>query len=247
MKMNADTALTCIVVDDEPLAAELLESYVRRTPFLEYRGSYYSAVSALEAIHDDPVDLLFCDIQMPGLSGMDLARMLPERTRVVFTTAFSAYAVEGFRVNALDYLVKPVSYPDFLSAADKAFKWFSMSRAVRPSVTKDIDSIIVKTEYRLVRIPFDDILYIEGLKDYVKIHVSGDGSPVLSLMNLKTLEDELPSGRFVRIHRSFIIQPSRMSYIEKGRVVYGQARLPVSDTYRQSFYDFLSKRALLCE
>ena len=236
--------LTCMVIDDEPLAVELLEGYVRKTPFLALKGSYCSAAAAFAALQERPVDLLFCDIQMPGLSGMDLARLLPEHTRIVFTTAFSSYAVEGFRVNALDYLLKPISYTDFLAAADKALKWFGMSSTAQ-NAGSTADSIMVRTEYRLIRIPLDNILYIEGLKDYVKIYLKDAEQPVLSLMNMKSLEEELPSDRFIRVHRSFIVQPSNMSYIERGRIVFGKVRIPVSDTCRQSFQDFLSAHCFL--
>lgn len=234
-----------MVIDDEPLAVELLEGYVRKTPFLELKGSYCSATAAFAALQETPADLLFCDIQMPGLSGMDLARLLPEHTRIVFTTAFSSYAVEGFRVNALDYLLKPISYSDFLAAADKALKWFGISRSAQKTEGRETDSVLVRTEYRLIRIAFTDILYIEGLKDYVKIYLKSAEQPVLSLMSMKLLEEKLPSDRFVRVHRSFIVQPSNMSYIEHGRIVFGQARIPVSDTYRQLFLDFLSIHSTL--
>ena len=235
--------LTCMVIDDEPLAVELLEGYVRKTPFLALKGSYCSATAAFAALQERPVDLLFCDIQMPGLSGMDLARLLPEHTRIVFTTAFTSYAVEGFRVNALDYLLKPISYTDFLAAADKALKWFGMSSTAQ-NAGNTADSIMVRTEYRLIRVPLDDILYIEGLKDYVKIYLKDAEQPVLSLMSMKSLEEELPSDRFIRVHRSFIVQPSNMSYIERGRIVFGKVRIPVSDTCRQSFQDFLSAHSI---
>lgn len=235
--------LTCMVIDDEPLAVGLLEGYVRTTPFLTLQGSYCSATAAFEALQKTPADLLFCDIQMPGLSGMDLARLLPERTRVVFTTAFSSYAVEGYRVNALDYLLKPISYQDFLAAAEKALKWFGMSGPARDTGGA-ADSIIVKTEYRLLRIPLASILYIEGLKDYVKIYLKDAEQPVLSLMSMKFLEEELPSDRFIRVHRSFIVQPSNMSYVEHGRIVFGKARIPVSDTCRQAFLNFLSAHSI---
>ncbi|HIZ85695.1 MAG TPA: LytTR family DNA-binding domain-containing protein [Candidatus Coprenecus stercoravium] len=230
--------LTCIIIDDEPLAVELLEGYVNKTPFLKLQGSYYSASSAFEAIKRSPVDLVFCDIQMPELSGMELARMLPERTKVVMTTAFSSYAVEGFRVNALDYLLKPISYNDFLEATDKALKWFEAT------CSSDVSAIFVKTEYRIMRIELNDILYIEGLKDYVRIHLCGKTEPVLTLMSMKALEESLPSDRFIRIHRSFIIQPSKMSYIERGRVVFDKKHIPVSDSYRQAFLDFLSTHSI---
>ncbi|HIZ86652.1 MAG TPA: LytTR family DNA-binding domain-containing protein [Candidatus Coprenecus pullistercoris] len=234
--------LTCVIIDDEPLAVELMEAYVRKTPFLELIQSYLSASAAFEAIRNAPVDLVFCDIQMPGLSGMELARMLPERTRIIFTTAFSAYAVEGFRVNAVDYLIKPISYPDFLEAAEKALRWFEMLSKAHGT---DVGSILVRTEYRQRMIAFDEILYVEGLKDYVKIYLRGEDSPVLSLTSMKSLEEMLPSDRFIRVHRSYIIQPSMMSGIERGRVLFGRVHIPVSDTYRQGFLDFLARTTLL--
>ena len=223
--------LTCSVVDDEPLAVELMEGYVRKTPFLELKGAFYSASAAFESLQQEA---------MPELSGMELARMLPERTRVIFTTAFSNYAVEGFRVNALDYLLKPISYADFLESASKALRWFEMAgSSIAPA------SIYVKTDYRLLRIELDDILYIEGLKDYVRIWLRDRSEPVLSLMSMKTLEEQLPRDRFVRVHRSYIIQPSGMSCIERGRVVFGKVRIPVSDTYRQGLQDFIEKNSII--
>lgn len=241
--------LTSIVVDDEPLAVELMAGYVRKTPFLELKGAYYSAAEAFEALKDGNADLLFCDIQMPGLNGMELARMLPERTRVIFTTAYSSYAVEGYRVNALDYLVKPVSYTDFLESASKALKWFEITGKDSAQERKPgaLSAIFVKTDYRLLRLELDDIMYIEGLKDYVRIWLRGRQEPVLSLMSMKALEEQLPEDRFVRVHRSYIIQPSAMSYIERGRVVFGKVRVPVSDTYRQELQDFLEKHSILLQ
>ena len=236
--------LTCAIIDDEPLAVELLESYVRKTPFLELKGAYNGGITALEALKTEPVDLLFCDIQMPELSGMELSRMLPTRTRVVFTTAFDRYAVEGFRVGAVDYLLKPISYADFLTAANKAFEWFELKRRSvgKPSPA---GSIFVKTEYRLRQIELDKILYIEGLKDYVKIYVEDEPRPVLSLISLKTLEEQLPAERFVRVHRSYIVQPSKIRSSERGRIVFGKTYIPVSDGYKEAFYAFLEARSLM--
>lgn len=206
---------------------------------MKLKGSFYSASAAFEALKQEAVDLLFCDIQMPELSGMELARMLPERTKVIFTTAFSNYAVEGFRVNALDYLLKPISYPDFLESASKALKWLGM--AGNDAGSGSVDSLFVKTDYRLLRIGLDDILYVEGLKDYVRIWLQGCSEPVLTLMSMKVLEEQLPADRFIWVHRSYIIQPSKMSYIERGRVVFGKVRIPVSDTYRRGLHDFLGR------
>ena len=253
--------LRCLVIDDEPLAVELMEGYVRKTPYLELAGSCGSGTAAFAALREHPVDLLFCDIQMPGLNGMELSRMLPEETRVIFTTAFSQYAVEGFRVQALDYLLKPISYNDFLAAANKALAWFEMKRRAEqadaaPEVPEraaggegrqenPCRSLFVKTEYRLQQIELDRIRYIEGLKDYVKIHVEGEEHPVVSLLSLKTLEEQLPADRFIRVHRSYIVQGSKIRTIERNRIVFGPVRIPISEHYRTSFYDFLKRRSLL--
>lgn len=229
--------LTCAIIDDEPLAVELMKGYVRKTPFLELCGAFGSGTEAFGTLREHPVELLFCDIQMPGLNGMELTRMLPAETRVIFTTAFDSYAVEGFRVRAIDYLLKPISYADFLAAAQKALEWFEIKRRAeaagrgdRQTVTPDdghdtaprrseLRSIFVKTEYRLQQIPLDGILYIEGLKDYVKIHLEGEPRPVLSLMSLKSLEEQLPADRFIRVHRSYIVQPAKIRTIERNRIV----------------------------
>lgn len=236
--------LSCAIIDDEPLAVELMESYVRKTPFLELQGSFGSGVAAFGMLRDRPVDLLFCDIQMPGLNGVEFSRMLPADMRVIFTTAFSRYAVEGFRVNAVDYLLKPISYADFLAAAQKALEWFELKRRAG-APADDLRSIFVKTEYRLRQIELERILYIEGLKDYVKIHVEDEPHPVLSLMSLKSLEEQLPADRFIRVHRSYIVQPAKIRTIERNSIVFGRERIPISENYRQAFFDFLSDRSLL--
>lgn len=236
--------LSCAIIDDEPLAVELMELYVRKTPFLELQGSFGSGVAAFGMLRDRPVDLLFCDIQMPGLNGVEFSRMLPADTRVIFTTAFSRYAVEGFRVNAVDYLLKPISYADFLAAAQKALEWFELKRRAG-APADDLRSILVKTEYRLRQIELERILYIEGLKDYVKIHVEDEPHPVLSLMSLKSLEEQLPADRFIRVHRSYIVQPAKIRTIERNSIVFGRERIPISENYRQAFFDFLSDRSLL--
>ena len=241
--------LSCYVVDDEPLALELMVSYVKKTPFLELCGVFDSSVAVANALRERPVDLLFCDIQMPEMSGVELSRTLPADTRVIFTTAYDNYAVEGFRVNAIDYLLKPISYSDFLVAAEKALQWFTMrqsaaSVAAAPNAAK---TIFVKTEYRLQQIELAKVLYIEGLKDYVKIYVEGAAHPILSLMSLKSLESLLPSDSFIRVHRSYIVQPSKIAIIERNRIVFGKEYVPISDNYRQAFYDFLASHSLMPE
>ena len=249
--------LTCAIIDDEPLAISLLESYVNKTPFLSLAGKYNSAVNALPILSKEPVDLLFLDIQMPELNGMEFSRILEGDTRIIFTTAFSQYALDSYKVNALDYLLKPISYPDFLKSANKALQWYELLRegqshpeTTDPGVSSSrtahtIESIFIKTEYQLMQIELRKILYIEGLKDYVKIYVEDEPRPILSLMSMKSLEDMLPTDRFIRVHRSFIVQPEKIKVIERNRIVFGKEYIPISDNYKQKFMEFLAQRALL--
>jgi DNA-binding LytR/AlgR family response regulator len=243
--------LSCAIIDDEPLAVSLLESYVKKTPFLTLQGKYNSAILALPELNANPVDLLFLDIQMPELNGMEFSRMLSGDTRIIFTTAFEQYALDSYKVNALDYLLKPISYPDFLQSAQKALQWIEMVQnrqsAQHTSGKSEPESIFIKTERRLVRIDLDKILYIEGLKDYVKIYIEGQTHPVLSLMTMKAMEDLLPPSRFVRVHRSFIVQPEKIKIIERSRIVYGKEYIPISDSYKDKFNEFLSRRSIFTE
>ena len=243
--------MTCAIIDDEPLAASLLESYAMKTPFLEVKGKYNSALNAMNSLHNVPVQVLFLDIQMPELSGMEFSKMLPPETKVIFTTAFEQYAVDSYRVNALDYLLKPISYSDFLKAAQKAYQWFELLQrkneepAVTSGTENEVERIFVKTEYKLVQIELNRILYIEGLKDYVKIYLEGETHPVLSLISMKMVEDMLPSSRFVRVHRSYIVQPEKIKVIERNRIVFGKEYIPISDNYKQKFFDFLAQHSIL--
>lgn len=237
--------ISCIVVDDEPLAVRLMESYVAKTPFLSLKGSFTSGTAAYSFLQDNPVDLLFCDIQMPNLSGMDLSRMLPERTRIIFTTAFSEYAVEGFKSAGFRLLLKPISYDDFLSAAVKAKEYFEVTEPAEVTGQRKIKSIFAKTEYRLQQIDLDKITYIEGLKDYVKIHLNDGSTPVLSLMRLKNLEDTLPNEDFVRVHKSFIVRLTAIEAIKRSHILIGQDRIPIGDSYKPRLYQALSSTAFL--
>jgi DNA-binding LytR/AlgR family response regulator len=241
--------IKCAIVDDEPLAVELLASYVKKIPFLELCGKYSNATDALHGIGEEPVDLLFLDIQMPELNGLELSKMVPENTRIVFTTAFNQYAVDGFRVNALDYLLKPISYADFLEASNKALQWFQLvqqneqqAQAAAPAPEEEQRSIFVKSEYKLLQIDLDDIRYIEGLKDYVKIYTEQSQHPILSLMNMKAIEQMLPASRFIRVHRSFIVQKSKIREIERNRIVFGDVYIPIGDSYKQAFQDFINNK-----
>lgn len=237
-----------MIIDDEPLAVSLLESYVRKTPFLELKGMFNSAVNALSLLNEHPVDLLFLDIQMPELNGLDFSRLLSGDIRVIFTTAFEQYAVDSYKVNALDYLLKPISYPDFLKSAQKALTWRELSQrkiaADNLLHEKEPESIFIRADRKLIRVNLDDILYVEGLKDYVKVYVDGLPHPIVSLMTMKAMEEALPENRFVRVHRSYIVQPEKIKVIERNRIVYGKTYIPISDGYKEKFVNFLSRRSL---
>ena len=235
--------LNCYIVDDEPLAIRLLESYVEKTPFLHLQGSCTNAVTALADLTEKPVDLLFLDIQMPDLNGMEFSKIIRDKCRIIFTTAFEQYAVDSYRVNALDYLLKPISYSDFLNACEKARQWYELlDNAVHKK--DDMKSIFIKTDYKLVQIELDKILYVEGLKDYVKIYVENETQPILSLMSLKSLEEVLPSDRFIRVHRSFIIQADKIKVVERNRIVFGKQYIPISDSYKNNFQTMINQRSI---
>ncbi|MDO4180268.1 MAG: LytTR family DNA-binding domain-containing protein [Bacteroidales bacterium] len=237
--------LNCAIVDDEPLALELLQSYVEKTSFLRLVGKYSSAVQAMTEIpQHEEVHVLFLDIQMPELNGLEFSRMVSPETRIIFTTAFGQYALDSYKVNALDYLLKPISYADFLQSVNKAVQWYELKqKAENTTETSDADDCIyVKSDYKLIQIPLDRILYIEGLKDYIKIYMEGEPKPILSLISMKAMEEKLPSSRFLRVHRSFIVQKSKIKVIDRGRIVFGKEYIPVSDSYKQELQLYLNSR-----
>lgn len=275
--------LNCCIIDDEPLAVKLLESYVLKTPGLKLYASYRNAVSALEALscsHAD-VHLIFCDIQMPELNGLQFAEMMKHRhSRIVFTTAFDKYAIDGWKVDALHYLLKPVTYTDFLTVVHKARIWFehlvvsesNMQVSIydndttvdcvtdcevtgnnatcegndESNILKAIegDSMFVKSEHKLMRVFFDDILYVEGLKDYVKIYIRGERRAILSLTSMHAIEGALPSKKFQRTHRSFIVNMNNINTVERGQIVFGDKYIPISDTYKDIVLDYIAARTL---
>lgn len=230
--------LKCIIIDDEPLAVDLLKSYALQTSFLELIGTYNSAIEAVSAINSEDANLLFLDINMPNLNGLDFAKTLPPTIKVIFTTAYDQYAIDGFKVNALDYLLKPISYADFLQASTRALEWFKRG----PSLS--MDSIFVKSGYRVEKLEFDKILYIENQKDYVKFYMEDQSDPVSSLMNLQLLSEKLPSDKFMRVHRSFIVNLDKIKTIERNTIVFGKIYVPVSDSHRDEFNKFMEKRIL---
>lgn len=247
--------INCIAVDDEPLALGLVCSFIEQTPFLNLIGRYASAVEALKVIHTKKVDVVFLDIQMPDLNGIELARVLDNsktnKPRIIFTTAYNQFALEGYRVDALDYLLKPFNYEEFLHAAHKALAYSELLEksntapvAVAPAVAEERienEYLFLKVEYQLVRLALNDILYIEGLKDYVKVWLQSAEKPVLSLTSLKSLEEKLPSRRFMRVHRSFIVSLDKINSITRNALQIGKVNITVGDQYKEAFGQFLSK------
>lgn len=241
----ATQKISCIIVDDEPMALNLVESYVAKTPFLDLKKKCSSAMEALEFIKNEPVDLLFLDIQMPDLTGLEFSKMLPKETRVIFTTAFDQYALEGFKVEALDYLLKPFDYAEFLAAANKAQTWFELIKGNnKQEISEEKEFLFVKSEYKQLRIKLADVLYFEGLKDYIKIWLKDNPKPILTLMSLKSLEEELPETHFMRVHRSFIVSLKNVEVVERSQIIINEQRITVSEQYKPKFLEYINQNSL---
>ena len=247
--MNAEL-LRAVVVDDEPLAMGMIEGYVKKTPFLELAGSFSSAAEALEVLRGGGVDVAFLDIQMPDLSGLELSRLVS--TKIVFITAFDKYAVEGFKVGAADYLLKPVTYADFLKAAGRVRERVELERAAESSSPAVADSsaangpaaIFVKSDRKLQQVEFSSVEYIESDRDYVIIHTAGGGK-VTSQMTLKSIEELLPASTFVRVRRSFIVNIDKVRLIEQNCIVFDKALIPITSAYHDHFFEMLSRCAVM--
>ena len=235
--------LRTIAIDDEPLALKLVSGYISKTPYLELVGAFDNPLDAIDFLSNEEAELIFVDIQMPDLSGIEFTRTLEADHKIVFTTAFEKYALEGFKLNAIDYLLKPFSYEEFLKAAGKAHKMAELEASALPSVEANNQFLFLKSEYKIRRINFNDILYIEGLKDYIKVYTSGEDKPVLSLNSIKSLEQKLPE-RFMRVHRSFLVNLDKIETIDRSRIVFGKVYIPVSDQYKAKFQEYLDKNFL---
>ena len=232
--------LTCIIVDDEPLAVRLLVSYAEKTPDLKLLASFTDSINAINAIKAQQPDLLFLDIQMPNIDGMELAHSLPESTRVVFTTAFKEYAFESYEVNALDFLLKPVRYNKFLAAVEKARKQLQPSPTPQPQQPNTV-FIRVDGEWRNVAV--EQIIYVNGMKDYVMFYLDGEPKPLVTHLTMKAVEDMLPNDRFLRIHRSYIIAVDKIQKVDRNDCVYiGREVIHIPDGYLQTFKSFMETR-----
>lgn len=234
--------INCIIIDDEPLALDLVEGYVNKTPFLELKAKCLSALEALQIMNTQKIDLVFSDIQMPDLNGIDFSKTLSTDTKVIFTTAFKEYAFDGFKVDAIDYLLKPFNYQEFLKAANKALDRIAKPEEKRSGITND-NFIFVKSEYKQVKINLNEVYYFEGLKDYIKIWLSTQPKPVLTLMSLKTLEQELAEEKFMRVHRSFIIALDKIESVERSQVVINKERITIAEQYKTKFQEFIENKS----
>ncbi|MCO6494657.1 MAG: response regulator transcription factor [Bacteroidetes bacterium] len=234
--------IRCIAVDDEPLAVQLIESYIKKTPFLNLVGSFSNPSDALRVLDYESIDLIFLDIQMPDICGIDFSKRVKEKTRIIFTTAFSKYALDSYRANAIDYLLKPFNYNDFLSAALKAKEWFDLIELKKSPKSEPM--LFVKSGYNNVQIKLSEITYLQGFKDYIKIYTDNNPSPILTLMTMKAMMDTLPKEKFIRVHRSFIVPVDKIKNSDKAHVWVKNHKIPISDSYKESFSQFISSRAI---
>ena len=236
--------IKCIAVDDEPLALDILEEYIEKIPFLKLVGKCRGGYQAMELMQKEQVDLVFLDIQMPDITGIQLLKGMPVHPMVIFTTAYENYALEGFNMDAIDYLLKPVPFERFLKAVNKASEYFNYHNKTEPAGQEnglyEHDFLFVRADYKIIKINFRDITYIEGLKDYIKIY-AGD-KPVLTLQSLKSIEEKLPAKDFVRVHRSFIVSLPKVDSIQKNKIMIQNKDIPIGDLYRDQFFERINEK-----
>lgn len=227
--------LRCIAIDDEPLALELLEDNISKVPYLQLVASCSNPVEAMKVLQEQSIDLIFLDIQMPGLTGIQFLQSLTQKPMAILITAYEKYALEGFNLDVVDYLVKPVSLDRFIKACNKAWELYQLRhKPVANSTETAPDYIFVNVDYSLLKIVLNDILWIEGLKDYIRIHLKSTNKPVITRMAMKAIEDELPASRFIRIHKSYIVSKNHITAVRKNSVFLHETELPVSDNYRDA-------------
>ncbi|RFM30488.1 LytR/AlgR family response regulator transcription factor [Deminuibacter soli] len=236
--------LNCTIIDDEPLAVEVIKDFIEKVPFIRLKSTYTNALEALQHVNDKETDLLFLDIRMPDISGIDFVRSLQQKpAAVIFTTAYQEYALESYNLNVLDYLLKPIPFNRFLSAVTRAHEYVSALKGGRREEPAAKKFIFIKTEYKIVKIELDDILYIEGLKDYSKIYLKDNPKPIFTLQNLKSFEAKFPPEQFTRIHRSYIVSVNKINVICKNRVVIGQTDIPISIGFKNNIQEIIHKNS----
>lgn len=237
--------IKCIAIDDEPLALKQISAYISKTPDLSLEGEFESALEAISFLKSNKVDLMFVDINMPDISGMDFVKSLNNPPGVIFTTAYSEYAIEGFRVDAIDYLLKPISYSDFLKASERAGERLTSSNEGASGIKSDDDFLFIKSEYKIQRIRLTDIKYIESMREYLRIYIENQ-KPLMTLLSMKKMEGFLPENTFMRVHRSFIVNLSKITTIERNRIIFDKdVYIPVSEQYKSKFQEYLDKNFLV--
>lgn len=224
--------LNCLIIDDEPLALQLLEDFVNKTPYLKLAGKFEEPLLALSVLETEKIDLLFLDIRMPDISGIDFYRSLAKKPQVIFTTAYSEFAIDGFELKAMDYLMKPISFEKFITACNRVKDFIE----IKNQKDKAKEFFFINVSHKLHKIFYDDILYLEGYKDYTKVHLISSPNPLLILHNLKYFEDLLDNNEFIRIHRSYIVSLRKINTASRKSVTINNNSLPVSDNYRDSFF-----------
>jgi two-component system, LytTR family, response regulator len=239
--------INCVVIDDEPLAIEKLRGFIEKIPFLNILQTFQSAIDALPLLKTNTVDLLFLDIQMEELTGIQLLEVLDTKPYVIFTTAYSEFAVKGYELNVDDYLLKPISFERFLQAINKVVEKIHLKNSAQikseDDESKNVDFILVKADYHMQKIAFQDILFIEGMKDYLRIHTPQ--KRIMTLQTFKNMEEILPESQFCRIHKSYIVSLSKIDKIERNQVVVNNERLPIGETYRKTFFDVMKKLGII--
>ncbi|SFE84019.1 LytR/AlgR family response regulator transcription factor [Thermophagus xiamenensis] len=236
--------ITCVSIDDEPLALKQINGYIEKIPYLQLLEGFTSAIKALDFLQHNEVDLMFVDINMPDLSGMDFVKSLSNPPKVIFTTAYREYAAEGFQVDAADYLVKPISFTAFAKAVDKTRNRYFQNSKPQESIQNNDQFLFIKSEYKIIRINLDDIKYIEGMRDYVRIHLDNE-KPIMALLGMKNIQQHLPSDKFMRVHRSYIVNLNKIHIIERNRIVFNpDVYIPVSDQYKEEFQKYLDHNFL---
>jgi DNA-binding LytR/AlgR family response regulator len=233
--------LNCIAVDDESLALDLIEDNISKVPFLNLVKRCKNAFDAIETLQHQEIDLIFLDIQMPGITGVQFLQSLKSKPMVIFVTAYKQFALEGFDLDVIDYLLKPIDFDRFLKASNKAYELYSLKqKGITTENTAKIDNIFVNADYSLVKVTIADITYIEGLKDYIKIHLASSTKPIVTRMTMKAIEEKLPSSDFFRVHKSFIVALSKVESIRNLKIKIGMAQIPVSESYSDEFFKIIT-------
>lgn len=233
--------IKCIAIDDEPHALRQLAEYIEAVPYLSLEGSFESAFDACNFLHDNAIDLIFVDINMPDINGIDFVKSLSKNVKIVFITAHSEFAYEGFQLDAADYLLKPISFTDFLKSANKVNERYFRQNSSLPEIHQNRDYLFIKSEYRIIRINFKDIKYIESKREYVKIFLEGS-EPITTLMSIKKLEETLPGNMFMRVHRSFIVNLDKITVVERNRIIFdNKVYIPISENYGEKFQEYMEK------